>query len=313
MLVLWVVATILFFMFRFMPGNPLAAFIDPNFTPEQQQALMHDFGLDKPMYVQYFVYLKNLATGNLGESFFFRKKVSTLLGEVFPNTIMLTGVALFLAYLIGVLGGILLAWKRGTAFDSIGTTFVLMTRAAPEFWVGMVVLALFSFRLGWFPASGASSPGSVYPSFWDKLASRDFWHHLVLPATTLALYLMGLPLLLMRSNMLDMMEDDHVVMSRMKGFSEWRIMIRHAARNALLPVLTALALGIGYAVGGNVVIESVFSWPGLGQLLVKAVANKDYPVAQGAFFLSAVVIVLMNLVADLLYGVLDPRVGQGKR
>lgn len=313
LLVLWAVATILFLIFRLMPGNPLTAFLDPNFTPEQQAALMKEFGLDKPLFVQYLVYLKNLATGQLGTSFFYKQPVGKVLGAVLPNTIWLTLFGLGVAYVVGVVGGVVLAWFRGSWLDTLGTTLVLMTRSAPEFWVGMVALAVFAFGLGWFPGSGVSSPGVVFPSELAKLTSADFWHHLALPGLTLALYLCGLPMLLMRTNMLDVLGDEHVTMSRMKGFSEWRIMLRHAARNAMLPVLTALALGIGYAVGGNVVIETVFSWPGIGQLLVKAVAQKDYPLAQGAFFLIAAVMILMNLIADFLYSVLDPRVGAARR
>ena len=186
-------------------------------------------------------------------------------------------------------------------------------RAAPEFWLGMVLLAVFSFQLGWFPSGGANSPGAMYTSEWARLTSRDFLWHLVLPAATLALYLQGLPLLLMRSNMLDVMSEDFITMARMKGLSQWTIVIRHAARNALLPVATAFALGFGASIGGNVVVETVFSWPGLGKLLVGAVASSDYPVAQGAFFLITVVLVTMNFIADLLYTVLDPRVSHGKR
>ena len=174
-------------------------------------------------------------------------------------------------------------------------------------------MTLFAFRLNWFPASGATSPGVIYPDFLHQLTSRDFWKHLVLPALTMAFYLQGLPLLLMRSNMLDVLEEDFVTMARMKGISEWRVVLRHAARNALLPVATAMALGIGYTIGGDVVIETIFSWPGLGRMLVRAVANRDYPLAQGAFFVLAALMVLMNLVADLLYYALDPRVGRSSK
>jgi peptide/nickel transport system permease protein len=313
LLVLWAVATILFLIFRLMPGNPLAAFLDPNFTAEQQAGLMKEFGLDQPLWMQYLIFLKNLATGNLGASFFYKQPVSKVLRQVLPNTLWLTGFSLIVAYAFGVVGGVLLAWFRGSWLDKLGTTFVLMTRSAPEFWVGMVALAVFSFKLGLFPGSGVAQPGSLLRGEWQKLFSVDFWHHLALPGLTLALYLCGLPLLLMRTNMLDVLGEEHITMSRMKGFSEWRIMLRHAARNALLPVMTALAVGVGYAIGGNVVIETVYSWPGLGQLLVKAVAQKDYPLAQGAFFVIAVVMILMNLLADFMYSVLDPRVGTGRR
>ncbi|GIW03996.1 MAG: peptide ABC transporter permease [Thermomicrobiales bacterium] len=312
-LVLWVIVTVLFLMFRLMPGDPLTAFIDPTFTEEQERAIRKQFGLDEPLAVQYLYYLKNVATGNLGNSFFQRRPVFDILMDVFPNTILLTGTALLLAYAFGVVGGALLAWRRGTKLESGGILFALMTRAAPEFFVGMLLLSFFSFKLRWFPSSGVASPGTIYGSIFEQLASGDFWRHLVLPAVTLAIYLQGLPLLLMRSNMLEVLDEDFVVMARMKGLSEWRIMLAHAARNALLPIVTALTLGIGYAVGGNVVIETVFSWPGIGRILVRAVQGHDYPLAQGAFLLIALVIVAMNFLADLLYSALDPRVAAGRR
>ena len=311
--VLWAVATILFFIFRLMPGNPLVAYIDPTFTAEQQEDLLRRFGLDKPLYQQYFIYLGNLLQGDLGESFFFRDSVSSLIWGVFPNTIALTLVALVIAYIFGVLGGALLAWWRGTWFETWTIPLVLTTRAAPEFWLGMILLAVFSFGLGWFPAGGAVSAGATFPNEFARFFSLDFLRHLFLPAATLAIYLHGLPLLLMRSNMLEVMEEDFVTMARMKGLSGWSILIKHAARNALLPVLTAFALGVGYSIGGNVVIETVFSWPGLGRLLVRAVAANDYPLAQGAFLVIAVVMVVMNFIADLLYSTLDPRVTRGTK
>jgi peptide/nickel transport system permease protein len=153
----------------------------------------------------------------------------------------------------------------------------------------------------------------IYDNIFEQLASGDFWRHLFLPAATLAIYLQGLPLLLMRSNMLEVLDEDFVVMSRMKGLTEQRIMLFHAARNALLPLVTALTIGIGYAVGGNVIIETVFSWPGIGRLLVRAVQQHDYPLAQGAFLLIAGVIITMNFLADVLYSMLDPRVGAARR
>lgn len=312
-LVLWVIVTLLFLLFRLAPGNPLVAYIDPTFTAEQQEALMRRFRLDQPLPVQYVVYLGNLLQGDLGNSFFQRAPVSRIVMDVLPNTLYLTFTSLILAYLIGVAGGILLAWRRGTRLEETGVIFTLMSRAAPEFWVGMILLAVFAFRLQWLPSSGASSPGVIFESELDKLTSVDFWKHMILPATTLAIYLHGLPLLLMRSNMLEIMQDDFVTMGRLIGYSEWRLMVKSVARNALLPVVTAMALGIGYSIGGNVVIENVFGWPGLGRTLVRAVSANDYPLAQGAFFLIAVIMVFMNFLADLLYGLLDPRVGSAER
>ncbi len=254
--------------------------IDVTFTEEQLKALLEGFGLDKPLGVQYLIYLKNLAIGEFGDSFMHRKPVIEMVMSVLPNTLYLNFAALILAYLIGAIGGIVLAWFRGTPLEKVGVTFTLMTRSAPEFWVGMIALTVFAFNLGWLPSSGATGAGTVYATEWQKLTSGDFWAHMVLPTLTMALYLHGLPLLLMRSNMLEVMQDDFITMGRLMGYSNWRLMMRHAARNALLPVVTALALGIGYSIGGNVVIENVFGWPGIGRLLVSAVAGSDYPLAR---------------------------------
>jgi peptide/nickel transport system permease protein len=311
--VLWAVASILFFMFRLMPGDPRTAFIDNTFTAEQQQLLLEQFGLDQPLHVQYADFMLNLVQGELGQSFIYKRPVLEMVLEVFPNSIVLTLTSLLIAYAFGVVAGAFIAWQRGTWLEGVAIPVVLATRAAPEFWLGMVFLAIFSFSLGWFPSGGAASPGVTFDSPWDLMLSPDFVHHLALPAFTLALYLQGLPLLLMRSNMLEVMGDEFVTMARMKGLSEWAIVMRHAARNALLPVVTAFALGIGFSVGGNVVIETVFSWPGIGRMLVSAVSTSDYPLAQGAFLLITMVLVTMNFVADLLYAVLDPRVSYGAR
>ncbi len=310
--VLWAVVTILFLMFRLMPGNPMAAYISEALGEDEQAAIMRQFGLDRPLWVQYFIYLGNLLQGQLGLSFHQRQPVWDIVMSVFPNTIVLTLTGLVVAYIFGVIAGAFLAWKRGSVIEGIAIPLVLGTRAAPEFWVGMVLLAVFAFTLGWFPSGGANSPGAFFPSELQRFLSYDFVSHLALPALTLALYLQGLPLLLMRSTMLEVMHEDFVTMARMKGLSEWRIVIRHAARNALLPVVTAFAISFGQIVGGNVVVETVFSWPGLGRMLVSAVSNSDYPLAQGAFLLITIVLIAANLVAELLYSVLDPRVSHAR-
>jgi peptide/nickel transport system permease protein len=306
--VLWAVITILFLMFRLMPGNPLAAYIDPSFTPEQQEALMARFGLDRPLWEQYFIYFGNILQGDLGESFFYRTSVADRILALLPNTLILTFSSLIVAYLFGILAGSYLAWVRGSRVEQVAVPLVLTTRAMPEFWLGMLLLAVFSFTLGWFPAGGTRSPGAEYDGFWALYTSRDFLLHMTLPVLTLAIYSQGLPLLLMRSNMLDVMKEDFVTMARIKGLSTFSVVIRHAARNALLPVMTSFAIAVGYQIQGNVVVETVFSWPGLGRELVRAVSASDYPLAQGAFLMIAIVVILMNLIADLLYAALDPRV-----
>ncbi|WP_158747045.1 ABC transporter permease [Acidisphaera sp. L21] len=311
--VLWAIATILFLMFRLLPGDPTIAYLDPSFTGEQRQMILHDFGLDQPLWWQYVLFLGNLLHGQFGLSFRQRLPVTDMILSVLPNTLLLTLVALIAAYAFGALVGALMAWKRGGALETIGIPLVLATRAAPEFWIGMVLLAVFAFGVGWFPAGGATSPGAVFTSNLARYSSADFLRHLVLPAFTLMIYLQGLPLLLMRSNMLEVMGEEFVIMARMKGLPERTIMLRHAARNALLPLVTAFALGFGATLGGDVVVETVFSWPGLGRMLVDAVSSSDYPLAQGAFLMIAAVLVTMNLLADIAYGLLDPRVAHGRR
>jgi peptide/nickel transport system permease protein len=307
-LVLWTVTTLTFFMFRVMPGDPTLNFLSPTFSDETRNALLKGFGLDRSLPEQYFIYMGNLLRGDLGVSFLQQKPVASVLMEALPNTIILTVVSLCAAYAFGILAGAFLAFRRGSAVEAAAIPIALATRAAPEFWLGMLVLAAFAFQLGWFPTGGAASPGASFGSVGEQLLSWDFWWHLCLPALTLTLFLQGLPLLLMRATMLEILNDEFIVMARMKGLSRWSIVVRHAARNALLPVVTAFALGLGASIGGNVVVETVFAWPGVGRVLVQAVQGADYPVAEGAFIMISAALVLMNTIADLAYAALDPRV-----
>ena len=311
--VLWAVATLAFLLFRLAPGDPTLNFITPTFTEETRTALLHSFGLDRPLWQQYFYYLASLARGDLGVSFLQGRPVVALLWEALPNTVVLTVVSLVAAYAIGIVAGAFLAFRRGGVVEAVAIPAALATRSAPEFWLGMLLLTGLAFQTGWFPTGGASSPGAADLGLVQRLFSSDFWWHLALPALTLALYLLGLPLLMMRATMLEVLSDEFIVMARMKGLSRWSIVMRHAARNALLPVATAFALGLGASIGGNVVVETVFGWPGIGRLLVNAVQGADYPLAEGAFLVIAAALVLMNTLADLAYAALDPRVSVGAR
>lgn len=313
LLVLWAVTSLTFVLFRLMPGDPTLNFLSPTFSEETRAALLKGFGLDKPLWEQYLIYIGNLLRGELGMSFLQGKTVAALLGEALPNTILLTLVSLAAAYAFGIVAGAFLAFRRGGVVEALAIPSALATRAAPEFWLGMLLLAALAFQAGWFPTGGALSPGRRVDGFAEMLVSADYWWHLAVPALTLMLYLQGLPLLLMRATMLEVLNDEFIVMAKMKGLSRWSIVMRHAARNALLPVVTAFALGLGASMGGNVVVETVFAWPGVGRLLVQAVQGADYPVAQGAFLLIAASLVTMNTVADLAYAALDPRVSVGAR
>ncbi len=313
LLVLWVVSGLTFVLFRLMPGDPTLNFISPTFSEETRAALLKSFGLDRSIWQQYLSWMGNLLQGELGQSFLQGKKVSVLLAEALPNTVILTLVSLCAAYAFGIVAGAFLAFRRGGVVEAMAIPSALATRAAPEFWLGMLLLAALAFQAGWFPTGGALSPGEQPGTIGAMLISRDYWWHLALPALTLMLYLQGLPLLLMRATMLEVLNDEFIVMARMKGLSRWSIVMRHAARNALLPVVTAFALGLGASMGGNVVVETVFAWPGVGRLLVQAVQSADYPLAQGAFLLIAAVLVTMNSLADLAYAALDPRVAIGMK
>ena len=313
LLVLWAVASLTFLMFRLMPGDPSLNFVSPQFNEEMRLALLRSFGLDKPLWEQYLIYFANLLRGDFGVSFIQKRPVLDILFEALPNTVVLTLTSLISAYTIGILAGAFLAFHRGGLAEAIAIPAALATRSAPEFWHGMLLLAAFAFQFGWFPTGGAASPGADLGTLAQRLTSGDFWWHVCLPAATLTLYLQGLPLLLMRATMLEVLNDEFITMARMKGLSRWSIVMRHAARNALLPVVTAFALGLGASIGGNVVIETVFAWPGIGRVLVGAVQSADYPLAQGAFIMISFVLVCMNTIADLAYAALDPRVSVGAR
>ena len=321
-LVIWAASTIVFFVPRLSSRNAIRERFGElartgGFSPGDLEKLIanmqQQFGLDKPMWRQYLIYLGNLMRGELGMSFLQGKSVAALLGEALPNTVILTVVSLCAAYAFGIVAGAFLAFRRGGVVEAVAIPAALATRAAPEFWLGMLLLAALAFEAGLFPTGGALSPGQVLGGIGTSLGSADYWWHLVLPALTLTLYLQGLPLLLMRATMLEVLNEEFIVMARMKGLSRWSIVMRHAARNALLPVVTAFALGLGASIGGNVVVETVFAWPGIGRVLVQAVQSADYPLAQGAFLMIAAVLVVMNTVADLAYAALDPRVSVGAR
>ena len=308
------ITLVAFALTQLVPSDPVAANLGEQAAadPAAVAAFRERYGLDEPIPVQYWRYLTNLLHGDLGESLQDHQPVRENLSRYIPATAELALLSTVVAVVVGVAFGIAAAVRRNRLTDHALRVFSLAGISMPTFWIALVALYLFFFRLGWFPGGGANSVGQTYSSEWARILSADFLRHLILPALALALYLQGLPLLLMRTNMLEVMQEDFVTMARMKGLSEWRIVIRHAARNALLPVITAFAISFGQIVGGNVVVETVFSWPGLGRMLVAAVSNSDYPLAQGAFLLITVCLIAANLVAELLYSVLDPRVSHAR-
>ncbi len=307
-LTIFAVATILFFIFRVMPGDPTAQVISPALDEAAQTRMKEAFGLDKPMHIQYLLYLKGLVTLEWGRSFTTSKPVFDILKYRFWNTIFLMGAAMSFTLIIGTGLGMLMAWKRGGPLDVGATVSALVLQSAPPFVTGLLFLMILSYQLDFFPTGGMNTPGERLPSGIAMLFSKDFLHHLVLPAVTTAFYYLATPMLIMRDSMLEVTGSDYIELAQAKGLSPKVVMIKHAARNALLPVFTVSSVLIGFALGGQVIVEQVFSWPGMGQLMVGAASSHDYPVAQATFLMLAVLIVVLNLLADISYCYLDPRI-----
>jgi peptide/nickel transport system permease protein len=305
------VAAILFILFRMMPGDPTAQVISPALDEAAQARLRQSFGLDLPLWQQFFIYLKNLATFEWGRSFTGGQPVSSLLALWLVNTLLLMTTGLILAIALGVLLGITIAASRGSAFDHGVTVVALVFQAAPPFVVGILLLMGLSYRLDLLPSGGMITPGTEAGGTWELITSADFLEHLVLPTLTITLLYLATPMLVMRDSMLEVLGSDFVEFARAKGLSPARVLLRHAARNALLAVVTVSSLILGFAIGGQIVIETVFSWPGMGKAMVEAALQHDYPVAQAAFFLMAAVIIALNLLTDLSYSLLDPRIRLG--
>jgi peptide/nickel transport system permease protein len=319
---LWAVVTILvvitfnFFLFRVLPGDPAKAGIkDPRLSPEMVAALQQRYGLDKPVLFntgegglfdsQYFHYLGALAEGDLGTSYAYRNRpVSSLLGTALVNTLWLVVPADILAIILGVLLGLVAAWRRGTKLDVGALMFALFTWALPTFFLGILLLFFGSRYLG-LPTGGRITIGFDH-GLWAT--AGDVVRHLLLPTLTFALVLLGEYMLIMRSSVVEVFSEDYILTAKAKGLNTFQIIRRHAFRNAMLPLVTLIALNLGFTVSGAIQVETVFSWPGLGKLTVDAVAQRDYPLLQGAFLMLAISVVLANLAAELIYLRLDPRV-----
>lgn len=307
-LVLALTIVINFGLPRMMPGSPLAflAGEDVGFLePKQREQLYALHGLNDPQWKQFLTYVGNIGRGELGYSFQRGRRISDMIFERLPYTLILVGLALVLATLIGVGLGALAAWRRGTSFD-VGTLgLAMLFESVPSFWLGMILIAVFAVGLRWLPIFGAETAGAAL-SGWPLLVNRA--RHLVLPLATLTLITVPGSYLIMRYSMLSVLGENYISTARAKGVGEGTVLRRHAVRNALLPVATVFMLNLGFIVSGATVVETVFSYPGIGRLLFEAVLNRDYPVLQGTFFIITVSVIAANVFADLLYPLIDPRV-----
>jgi len=285
------VSVIVFSMVHMPEGDPIYMFVSPQASPEHIARIRHELGFDRPLYVQYLIFMKNLLTGHLGRSIVQHKPILSLIKERLPNTLALCGTALVLSYLIAIPLGMIAATKRGSLIDSFITILAVGGIAIPQFWLGLMLLWVFAVKLHWFPAMGS---GGV--------------KHLVLPVITLSGYYVSLAVRTMRSSTLNALGQDYVTTARSKGLSERVVIYKHVLRNSIIPVITLFGMELGWLIGGAVVVEVVFSRPGLGRLLVDSIYARDYPVVQIIVLALVVAIMLGDLLADVLYGLVDPRI-----
>lgn len=312
-----VVITFNFVLFRVLPGDPAKPGVkDPRLNPETQAALTERFGLDKPLFFnvgsgelfdsQYFIYIGNLLRGDLGTSFASPDRtVGEMIGEALVNSLWLIIPSQILSIVVGILLGLVAAWKRGKATDLGALSFSLFLWSLPTFFLGIILLFV-GVRYFDLPIGGKQTIGADYASIFE--AAADLFAHLLLPTLTLTLVLIGEYMLIMRSSVLDVFSEDYILTAKAKGLSTYQVIRGHALKNAMLPMVTLIAINLAFTVSGAIQVEEVFSWPGLGHLTIEAVSERDYPVLQGAFLLLAVAVVFANLIADLVYGWLDPRV-----
>ncbi len=292
--VLLLVTMTIFFIIR-VKGDPVAQLAPVDLlTPEEIAELRHAYGFDRPIYVQYAEFLRGLMRGDFGTSFRYRTPALPLVVERLPKTMELAGAAGLLAWVLALPLGIISAVKRNSLIDLVATTASVLGRALPNFWLGIIFILVFAVVLGWLPVSGSDTPA-----------------HLVLPAATLGVGLATTLTRLIRSSMLEVIRQDYITTARSKGVAEPTVLTRHALRNGLIPVLTVFGLQSAWLMGGVVVVEQVFAWPGMGQLMVKAVLTRDMSIVQAGVFVFAVIVLGVNLAIDLLYTVLDPRIRYG--
>ncbi len=307
------IATVVFFVVNLAPGDPARYLLSPGMSADVLARVRHEFGLDQPLLIRYLKWLGALLRGDLGYSYTYGRPVLDVLLGFLPNTLLLSGCALVLAFGAGIVLGTVQAVRQHSATDSVLSVLLLFFYSMPSFWLALMMILVFSLFARnvwhwplWFPASGMHgvSPDLMSPATW----LADTLRHLVLPATSLALVLTAGVARYMRSSMLEVVHQDYVRTARAKGLPERSVIFKHALRNALLPVVTLLGLYIPLLFSGTVFIEYVFAWPGMGKAIVDAIATRDYPLVMGGSVLFALMVVLGNIVADMLYALVDPRI-----
>jgi peptide/nickel transport system permease protein len=307
LLMILAVATFNFILFRILPGDPIRLIARAgHLSPEAIDRLRQIFGLDRPIWIQYLYYLRNIATGELGISFTYRRPVAEILQERIINTLILLSAATVIVVVIGVAAGVIAAARRGTRIDSSLVITSLVFWSLPTFWTGLVLIIILSVYLNAFPISGMTSPGLGSAISLANLG--DIVKHLILPTLTLAIVDMGQFTLITRSSLIDVLTEDYILTAKAKGLPGRKVLWGHGVPNALLPVITTTALYVSLVVGGAIQVETVFSWPGMGRLMYDAVLRRDYPLLEASFLISAATVIIANFISDIAYLLIDPRV-----
>ena len=312
------IVTATFFIVRLAPGDPMNMYMEEQrqrrVSPEVIELLREKYGLDQPIHIQYVRWLKQLAKGDLGESFRMRRPVRDMLIEAIPYTLQLTVLAIILDALVGISLGIVSAVKQYTKLDKTVTVGSLVVYAIPSFWLALMLIMVFSVNLGWFPTSQTRSMDYDQLTLVGKMLDRAW--HLVLPVLVMGVAGAAGTARYMRSRLLEVLNEEYVVAARARGFREKTVIVKHALRNAMIPIITIYGMSLPFLLGGATVIETVFAWPGMGRLTVSAVSGRDYPIIMATTMIAAILTVFGNLLADVSYAAVDPRVsydGERKR
>jgi peptide/nickel transport system permease protein len=290
LLSLFLLSLTIFFFVR-VTGDPATLMVEPGASQADLDAIRQQIGLDRPLWVQYAAFMASLLSGDLGQSFYYREPVMTLYLSRLPNSLLLAFVAMGLSLVIGIPSGILASVRVGRFWDNAGKLFALLGLSLPSFWVGLVMILVFSVYLGWLPSSGSGTP-----------------LHLIMPAFALGWYFAAAHMRLTRSSMLEVLGSEYVKLARLKGLPEALVIAKHAFKNALIPVLTLAGINLVIMVNVAVVVETVFAWPGIGRLLYEGISFRDFPIVQGVVLMGGAMIVVVNLLVDILYAVIDPRI-----
>jgi peptide/nickel transport system permease protein len=300
------IATIIFFLINLAPGNPIDLIVGPGVTREFRQQMIENFGLDQPLHVQYVRWLTSMFTGDFGYSFSYSRPVRDVLLDFLPNTVVLSLASLAVAFFFGIILGTVQAVRQYSALDSGLSVVLLFFYSMPSFWLALMLILIFGLTLGWFPISGTESTDAEFMSTGARAV--DQLRHLALPTLSLALVLTAGIARYMRGSMLEVVRQDYVRTAHAKGLPERVVVFKHALRNALIPIITLVGLYLPFLFSGTVFIETVFAWPGMGRAIVGAIFQRDYALVMAGTFFFASMVVVANLVADILYAVVDPRI-----